>query len=120
MSNLTKEQYELLKDEDFIEDFIEGEVCSNCSKEWGCREKGELGKCEDCKLIINLRNDYLVFAKKFKEDMFYKIDDKITTEEIDFLLLSEEERINTYKNCDEIWKSCVRKLEKQKEMLKDE
>lgn len=61
-----KEEQEIIEDEEFIDLFIVDEICSNCVHEWTCREENKIGKCNQCKLIINLRNDFIEFSELYK------------------------------------------------------
>lgn len=76
-------------------------------------EKALLKDTQGYKVI----KDYIEQLEKEVELKDKQLDNQLNMEEIDFLLESEEERVNTYKNYEEIWKSCVSKLERQKGWL---
>lgn len=63
---MDKEEQEFVEDEEFIDLFIVDKICSNCVYEWTCREENKIGKCNQCKLIINLRNDFIEVKKNEK------------------------------------------------------
>ncbi len=63
---LNNEEKELIHDEEFYDLFVVDKICTDCCYEWGCSEKKEIGKCEKCQLIINLRNEYIKMIETSK------------------------------------------------------
>ncbi len=76
---------EFIYNEEFYDLFIINSICSNCCYERGCREENKIGKCGNCKLIMNLRHRYIELDKKYQSlyDRHLKQVEKLVNERED-------------------------------------